>query len=315
MANMTTTQRSLRESATVSISSRQQINSQYENPIIHETCFYEGTVRHRRFWPKTHAFHYQIFMAYIDIDTAEQDFSHRWLFSTRRGAAVRFHRSDYLKPHDISLRQAVESRLKEQLGLDDIGKIMLLTNLRFFGFIINPISCYYCFDSHGHLIALIAEVTNTPWGETQVYALRCDPDAKYQRIQFNKAMHVSPFNPMNLVYDWRNNTPDEKLLLHMNCVEHPNKESMTQSETERGKQRIHTDATLTLTRKAFTVKQARSLWLNYPLMTGSIFCGIYWQALRLFLKKAPLWPHPKRQETVKASGENTATATTSKYRA
>ncbi|CAA0125799.1 Uncharacterised protein [BD1-7 clade bacterium] len=311
MANMTTIQRSLRESATAPASTDQAV-PQYENQVSQETCFYEGTVRHRRFWPKTHGFQYRIFMAYIDIDTAEQDFSHRWLFSTRRGAAVRFHRNDYLKPHDVSLRQAVESRLKGQLGLDNIGKIMLLTNLRFFGFIINPISCYYCFDSHGQLKALIAEVTNTPWGETQVYVLRCDPDAKYQRIHFNKAMHVSPFNPMNLVYDWRNNTPSEKLLLHMNCVEKPNRGNNTSSEKGNSEQRIHTDATLTLTQKDFTVKQARSLWLNYPLMTGRIFLGIYWQALRLLLKKVPLWPHPKSQKAAKPSSETTAA--TSKHK-
>ncbi len=52
----------------------------------------------------------------------------------------------------------------------------LLTNLRSLGRCFNPVSFYYCFgnsgdDSGERLLAVLAEVTNTPWGERHAYVI------------------------------------------------------------------------------------------------------------------------------------------------
>ena len=40
----------------------------------------------------------------------------------------------------------------------------------------------------------------------------------------------------------------------------------------------------------------------HPMMTGKVTAMIYWQALRLLLKKTPVFVHPKKR---KLTGENT----------
>jgi len=78
----------------------------------------------------------------------------------------------------------------------------MLTNLRYFGFIINPITCYYCFDETGEKIeTIVAEVTNTPWKQRCHYVLAIDEEQQQrgaQHVFFTKEMHVSPFQPVHL---------------------------------------------------------------------------------------------------------------------
>ena len=80
-------------------------------------------------------------------------------------------------------------------------------------------------------------MTNTPWGERHSYVLDCDPGQRYQRIQFDKLMHVSPFNPMDMQYHWCNNNPGDWLTLSL--------------ETHRDGER-HVDANLALRREAIS---------------------------------------------------------------
>ena len=75
----------------------------------------------------------------------------------------------------------------------------LLTHVRYAGYVFNPVSFYYCFGADGtRLECLVAEITNTPWGERHVYAL---PVAQAERLagawrwSFDKAFHVSPSWP------------------------------------------------------------------------------------------------------------------------
>ena len=70
----------------------------------------------------------------------------------------------------------------------------LLTNTRVAGYLQNPISVYYCFDSSSSLATCIAEVTNTPWGERVTFLF--DPHGQTTP----KALHVSPF--MDMKGEW-----------------------------------------------------------------------------------------------------------------
>ena len=215
------------------------------------SALYEGWVRHRRMEPVEHEFRYRLFMAYLDLDELPELLDEVPLWSARRPAPARFRRSDYLDvEHD--------------------GPVHLLTHVRTFGHLFNPISLFYCFDSGGERVErVVAEVTNTPWGESHAYEL--EPRAS----TVSKELHVSPFLAMNAEYHVRLTTPGEQLRVHMESVRDG---------------RVDFDAALALTRREL------SPWplLRYPFMTARVVAGIYWQAVRLKLKGAPYHPHPAR---------------------
>lgn len=244
------------------------------------TCLYEGWVRHRRREPAPHAFRYRMFMVYLDLAELDRAFRGRWFWGKHPGALVRFRRGDYLEPYGVPLDHAVRDRVEHETGMRPAGPIRLLTHLACFGYCFNPVSFYYCFDRSGERVeALVAEITNTPWGERHVYVLRpgVDDPRPHVRSRFAKAFHVSPFMPMALQYDWRFNVPNRALTSHMDVFDGGRKTF---------------DATLVLKRREITGPALARALLRFPAMTAQVVAAIYWQALRLWLKRAPFHAHP-----------------------
>ena len=170
---------------------------------------YVGTVRHRRFAPRAHAFRYPLCMAFVDVDDPDAAFAGRWLWSARRPALAWFRREDHFHLGDPAepLGDCVRRQVERETGRRPDGAIRLLTQLRWFGHCFNPISLYYCYGAGGGLVALLAEVTNLPWGERHCYVLDLHDQPPAARVPFAKRLHVSPFLPMALDYLWHGYAP------------------------------------------------------------------------------------------------------------
>ena len=246
---------------------------------------YVGRVKHRRYTPVPHAFDYAMFMLYLDLDELPTLFRKRWLWSTTRPALARFRREDHMGDKTLDLAASVRQFVKDQAGLTLKGPIRLLTNLRYFGYGFNPVSFYYCFDETGETLeVIVAEVNNTPWGEQYCYILPESrnlggPDRK--RYLLDKRFHVSPFMDMNIDYDWRFTLPGKALVVHM-------------KNYRKGEALF--DATLSLKPRPVNGANLALALVRYPFMTAKIITAIYYQALRLWFKRIPVFAHPNQQE-------------------
>jgi hypothetical protein len=255
------------------------------------SALYEGTVRHRRLGGPVHdEFRHPLFMAYLDLDELPGLLDGGLFSSARRPALAWFRRADHLGDPHSDLAESVRRLVAERTGRRPEGPIGLLTHLRCFGHNFNPVSFYWCFGTHGdgveRLQAVIAHVTNTPWGESHSYVLdvaaTADQDgAQLARGSFDKQLHVSPLMGMDHRYDLRVTAPGERLAVHIESAERGG-----------GKGPVF-DATLSLARREWSPRELRRLLARYPLQTVAILARIYSHALRLRLRGAVYHPHPK----------------------
>lgn len=249
-----------------------------------KSCIYTGTLRHRRFAPVENAFAYSLFMMYLDLEELPNLFKGRWLWSARRPAPAWFRRADHWGPRDQPLDRAIRDLVEAESGERPRGPIRLLTHLRYFGYCQNPASFYYCFDAEDREVtSVVAEVTNTPWGETHPYVLprsAATEKSESLRFRFPKRFHVSPFMGMGVDYDWRFERPTDRLFIHMENFENGER---------------FFDATLSLKRREITGRSLAQTLTSHPFITFKVVATIYYQALRLWLKRAPFHPHPKHR--------------------
>ena len=255
------------------------------------SAVYEGTVRHRRLAPVAHVFRYSLFMLYVDLAELPGLFDERWLWSASHPNLAWFRRADHAGDPQVPLDQSVRDQVEAATGRRPMGPIRLLTHFRYFGYAFNPVSFYYCFDGEDRRVdTIVAEVTNTPWGERHCYVLDGSLDegrGRHHRYRFGKRFHVSPFMPMDVDYDWRFDTPGERLMVHMVNV--------------RSGSRFF-DATMVLARRELTAASLARTLVQYPFMTARVIGAIHWQALRLWMKRCPFYPHPKTRASLAQTG-------------
>ena len=243
---------------------------------------YEGIVRHRRCAGRHHAFTYRLFMPYFDLDELPRLLDPYWLWSARRPAPAWFRRADYLGPPERPLATAVRDAVQARLGDRPRGPVQILTHLRYLGVCFNPVTFFYCFEPDGaRLHSILAEITNTPWGERHAYTLDCRArHGDVHRFEFDKAFHVSPFMTMDHRYHWRFSTPGERLHVAMR-------------NERRG--RAVFSAVLRLRARPVNRRTLAAALARHPWMTATVVAGIYWQALRIASKGVRFHPHPKHR--------------------
>ena len=236
-----------------------------------------GTVWHHRRSPKAHGFKYRLYMSLLDVDRLDGVFAQSRLWSLERFNLVSFRRCDHFGPPDLAVGEAVRNRIRSELGFRPQGPVFMLTHLRQWGFNFNPVTFYFCHHDD-RLCALLAEIHNTPWGERHAYVLDCRGQAGTEyRFSFDKRFHVSPFLPMELGYEWRFRIEPDQLDIHM-------------AVTDQGAESFAAGMRLSLL--PMTTRAMSLIPLKFPLMTFKVVAGIYWQALRLWLKRTPFHSHP-----------------------
>ena len=246
-------------------------------------ALYTGTVWHTRHTPKRHDFHYRLFMVWLDLDRLGEAFSGRLAWSHRFPTLAWFRRKDHVGDPEVPLAEFIRTAVSEATGTRPEGPIRLLTHLRYFGFYMNPISLYYCYDAKDeHVETVVAEVHNTPWNERHLYLwpgeVCRDPQSAFRCA---KAFHVSPFMEMNHVYRCQLNEPGETLDVQLHNIQNAT---------------VVFGAGMTMERRPWTTANLAWALVAYPAMTLRVFAAIYWQALRLWWKGVPFQPYPKRNE-------------------
>jgi len=243
-----------------------------------ESAIYKGKVYHQRFKPTQHKFDYDIYLFWLKLESNELETLSSSLkrFSAYDKARVRFKREDYLGDASVSLKQAVLERMTElNDGITLKGDVFMLGQLRMWGLYFSPVNFYYLRNTEGKYTHMLAEVSNTPWNERHHYLVNLDT-----QDDTPKAFHVSPFNPMDMTYKWSISQPSSRLSLAMDCVRDDKEFS----------------AGVNLTKFTLDNANLSAALKRIPSMTIKTVAGIYWHALKLLIKRTPLYTHPEKSQ-------------------
>ena len=229
---------------------------------------FTGQLRHSRTHEVEHSFDYSFHLFALDLDQLDQLDRESFWFGHNRIRPLALHDRDYLYPGAAPLKEKVQRALDEN-GIDRTAdRVVLVTALRQFHYVFNPVSFFYCYNEEGVIFCVLAQVNNT-FGETHLYLLR--PDSETLSFQTEKAFHVSPFFPRQGRYAFRLSPPDETLSLEITFFLDADKPALL--------------ASFTGSAEPLTPRVLARTVLLHPLRAALTFPRILWQAGRLFFEK------------------------------
>lgn len=246
---------------------------------------YEGVVFHKRFRPRLHTLSYSVFAFWIDPANMARLASKHLLVSHNRFNLFSIHDSDFGRGAPLEYLQDIKQTLNNAGETREISSVRLLCYPRILGYAFNPICVYYCYEDTGRLLAMVYEVNNT-FGERTSYPFlfgRCA--ATHERAQgfvalhsCRKSMHVSPFTPMDIHYQFKALIPSDRLSVAIRLF------------NEKG---TMLTASFNARKRQMTTNRLLRNFLLYPFMTFKVTGGIHWEALKLWVKKIPVYRHTR----------------------
>lgn len=254
------------------------------NNYFSQSQLYLGQISHRRFSPKKHSFNYSLFMLALDVAEIENAKSGVGLFGFSWYHPLRFVEKDYLKGEPFSLSTRITNKVVQLNGHDDIDRIVMLVQVRSFGVYFSPANFYFCYDQAGTCTQMLAEVSNTPWNERHYYLV----DLLHKGEKSNKKVfQVSPFMDLDMSYFWRVKPPqkdNDSLVINI--------ENKRVDRVNGIVEKLF-DANLMMKKQPLTQKGLLKVWCQLPVMSLKIVATIYWQALKLFIKRIPFIGYQK----------------------
>jgi DUF1365 family protein len=241
-------------------------------------ALYKGRVRHTRLEPFGHSFEYRVFYGLFDIDGLDDLDERLRLLSVGRWNLFGFDVRDHGPIDGSPLRPWLDTLLAEADVDLEGGRVLLLAHPRVLGYAFNPISIWYCYGPSGDLRAVVHEVRNT-FGHRHNYVVPVSDGAL--RHQFDKMLHVSPFNEMDQSYSFSLTEPGERLAVSIDLAD--------------GRGRMFR-AGMGLTRIELSDGNLMRMFLTHPLLTLKVIGGIHWQAFRIWLKGGRYHPAPQPAE-------------------
>tara|TARA_B100000965_G_C19476512_1_gene706528 strand:+ start:200 stop:970 length:771 start_codon:yes stop_codon:yes gene_type:complete len=232
------------------------------------SCIYTGFVTHKRFKPKKHFFSYKTFSLLIDLNEIEKLDKNIKFFSYNKFNILSFYNIDHGPRDGSSLIKWVKKTLiKRKINISG-GRVKLLCYPRFFGYVFNPLSIFYCYDKNLKLKTILYEVKNT-FNEqhTYIFPVKKSSDIVLQKCE--KKFYVSPFIEMKTFYNFRLSQPKEKIkiLIRQNDVNGP----LLLAHQEGTKIKLNSQNLLIE-------------FLKHPFMSFKIIMAIHFEAFRLWVK-------------------------------
>ncbi|MFG2836044.1 DUF1365 domain-containing protein [Streptomyces zaomyceticus] len=230
-------------------------------------ALYECVITHVRRTPLRHALRHCTYLWCVDVDRLP-------VLPRPLRPLARFDARDHFGGSAGFLRAGLDAFLATY-GVDlDGGRVVMLAHARVFGFVFNPLSVFWCHDSSGALVCVVAEVHNT-YGQRHCYLLRTDEAGE---AEVDKEFYVSPFFAVEGHYRMRLPVPGERLTLTVH-LDNANGQAFT--AVVRGR------------RRPATVGGLLSAAARRPWSTAAVWAGIRRHGIHLLLRGLPVHPRPR----------------------
>jgi hypothetical protein len=237
------------------------------------SCLYRGEVVHRRLAPVRHELRYSVYNFFADIDELSNLDKSLKFFSYNRLNIFSIEDRKFGPGDGTPIREYVWSLVKKSAAGNDVTKICIFCYPSVLGYVFNPLTVFYAFNSAGCLRLMIYEVNNT-FGQRHSYVIPVD-ETSHQSC--NKKFYVSPFNKVEGHYDFNFQTPGEELKLGIR---------LTNSEGP------CLNAWFSGTRFPLSDGALLKSFCSLPLLPFKIVGGIHWEAAKLWLKGMRLEKRP-----------------------
>ena len=235
-----------------------------------KSCLYECIIMHDRQRPQRYRFAHKIFMFYLDLDELPQLSSFSGLLGYNQSRVYDFKDRDHITGGLTSVKDGIRAFLKTRGGEDKIQRIGLMTNLRTFGYIFNPVSFYFCFDAQNNPVCVVVEIGNT-FGELKYFYL--GPEKRSGQVFGDRQVkyyYISPFTDLDNQLDFKIQVPDERLNITIDTLKSGDKFFIS---------------SMTGLRKDLTTANLLMCTIKYPWVTFKVIFLIHWHAAVLHFVK------------------------------